>query len=60
MIVQDTKNLLTLLLCCKILLNIRYNWSKLIIIDLGQTQNDKIMWTEEVEREHLLIDSIII
>jgi hypothetical protein len=41
-------NLRILILCCKILWNIWYNWLKLIVIDLGQNQNNKLIWTEEV------------
>jgi hypothetical protein len=33
-------DLVILFLCCKTLWNIRYNRSKLILIELGQIQND--------------------
>lgn len=48
MIVQVMMNLVILLLCYKILWNIWYNRSKLIVINLGQTQKHKLMWTESI------------
>jgi alpha-N-acetylglucosamine transferase len=40
MVVQVKMNLITLLLYCKII-NIRYNRSKLIVVDLEQTKTTK-------------------